>query len=102
MWETCPWGTPAWFMRYGNRLRIENVNGMLKNRGGLKDGWCRVLNNTGNTLGVLVLAVAHNLREEKRYKHRQQQKTACERRPANTETLPDEPPVATQAARGPP
>ena len=89
-------------MRYGNRLQIENVNGMLKSRGGLKDGWNQVLNKTGYNLGALALAVAHNLRERKRYRHRQQQKTACERRPAHTDAVPDEPPILTQAIRGPP
>ena len=75
-YQRIPWGTPAWFMRYGNRMQIENVNGMLKSRRGLQGGWCQVLNKTGYNLGALTLAVAHNLRERKRYRHRQQQKTA--------------------------
>ena len=71
-YQKIPWGTPAWFARYANRNQIENVNGMLQSRGSLKDGWCRILNKTGQTLGVLVLAIAHNLRERRRYRHRQQ------------------------------
>ena len=67
-YQKIPWGTPAWFARYTRRNQIENVNGMLQDRGGLQDGWCRVLNQTGNTLGLLVIAIAHNLRERKRYK----------------------------------
>ena len=101
-YQRIPWGTPAWFMRYRNRNQIENVNGMLKSRGGLKDGWCQVLNKTGYNLGALTLAVAHNLREQKRYRHRQQQKTACQRQPTNTDPVPDEQPILTQATRGPP
>ena len=100
--QRIPWGTPAWFVRYRNRMQIENVNGMLKSRGGLKDGWCQVLNKTGYNLGALTLAVAHNLRERKRYRHRQKQKTACQRPPANTNTVADDPPILTQATRGPP
>ena len=101
-YQRIPWGTRAWLMRYRNRNQIENVNGMLKSRGGLKDGWCQVLNKTGYNLGALALAVAHNLRERKRYRHRQQQKTACQRQPTNTDPVPDDPPILTQAIRGPP
>ena len=101
-YQRIPWGTPAWFMRYGNRMQIENVNGMLKSRRGLQGGWCQVLNKTGYNLGALTLAVAHNLRERKRYRHRQQQKTACQKQPPDTDPAPDELPLLTQATRGPP
>ena len=101
-YQKIPWGTPAWFNRYANRNQIENVNGMLQNRGGLKDGWCRTLNKTGHTLGLLVLAIAHNVRERRRYRHRQQQKAACQRRPAHRQTPPDQLSATPEAARGPP
>ena len=100
-YQRIPWGTPAWFARYARRNQIENVNGMLKDRHGLQDGWCRILNQTGNTLGLLVLAVAHNLRERKRYRHRLQQKTACQR-PVDTEPPADQPETAALTTRGPP
>ena len=100
-YQKIPWGTPAWFARYTRRNQIENVNGMLQDRGGLQDGWCRVLNQTGNTLGLLVIAIAHNLRERKRYKHRQQQKTAHQQ-PADTEPPPDQLSATPETVRGPP
>lgn len=101
-YQRIPWGTPAWFVRYARRNQIENVNGMLKDRHGLQDGWCRILNQTGNTLGLLVLAIAHNLRERKRYRHRLQQKGACQRRPVDTEPPADQPETAAHTIRGPP
>ena len=100
-YQRIPWGTPAWFARYGRRNQIENVNGMIKDRHGLQDGWCRVLNQTGNTLGLLFLAIAHNLRERNRYEHRQQQTTAHQQ-PVDTETPPNQTETAAQAVRGPP
>ena len=39
-YQQLPFGTPAWKTRSSHRLQIENVNGMLKNKGGLEDGWC--------------------------------------------------------------
>jgi hypothetical protein len=100
-YQKIPWGTPAWFARYASRNQIENVNGMVKDRHGLQDGWCRILNQTGNTLGLLTLAIAHNLRERRRYRHRQQQKPAHEQ-PGDTQPPPDQPETSAQTVRGPP
>ncbi len=100
-YQRIPWGTPVWLARYVRRNQIENVNGMIKDRHGLQDGWCRVLNQTGNTLGLLFLAIAHNLRERKRYEHRQQQTTARQQ-PVDTETPPDRTETAAPTVRGPP
>ena len=62
-YQHIPFGTPAWKKRYGGRLQIENLNSLVKNDGGLEDGWCRALGQAAFNFGLLVLLIAHNLRQ---------------------------------------
>ena len=39
-YQLIPYGTTAWKQSYNRRNQIENLNGMLKNKGGLADRWC--------------------------------------------------------------
>ena len=36
---------------------------MIKDKGGLKAGWCRSFGLAAHTIGVLALAIAHNVKE---------------------------------------
>ncbi|MDE0231065.1 MAG: hypothetical protein OXI56_01250 [bacterium] len=62
-YQRIPFGTPAWKKSYGRRMQIENLNSLVKNDGGLKDGWCRALGQAAFNFGLLALLVAHNLRQ---------------------------------------
>ena len=62
-YQHVPFGTPAWKKRYGRRLQIETLNSLVKNDGGLKDGWCRALGQAAHNFGLLALLIAHNLRQ---------------------------------------
>ena len=62
-YQHIPYGTPAWKERYDGRMQIENLNSLVKNDGGLKDGWCRALGQAANNFGLLALLIAHNLRQ---------------------------------------
>ncbi|MDE0233980.1 MAG: hypothetical protein OXM62_03130 [bacterium] len=62
-YQHLPFGTPAWKKRYGGRMQIENLNSLVKNDGGLKDGWCRALGKAAHNFGLLALLLAHNLRQ---------------------------------------
>ena len=102
-YQEVPFGTLAWIIRYYNRLQIENVNGMLKSRRGLKDGWCRAFGLAAHTLGVLALAVAHNIREIRRYNHRKQQNANILNQPSGSDTPPPSAPTNNApTSRGPP
>ena len=56
-----PYGTPAWQKSYSRRNQVENTNSILRNKGGLKDGWCRAFGLAAHTLGNLALTIAYNL-----------------------------------------
>ena len=45
------------------RNSIETRNSMIKDKGGLKAGWCRSFGLAAHTIGVLALAIAHNVKE---------------------------------------
>ena len=62
-YQHIPFGTPAWKKRYGGRMQIENLNSLVKNDRGLKDGWCRALRQAAHNFGLLALLIAHNLRQ---------------------------------------
>ena len=66
-YQHIPYGTPAWHKRYTRRMQIENLNNMFKNNGGLRHGWCRALGAIANNMGLLAIAVAHNLRQAKKH-----------------------------------
>ncbi len=68
-YQHIPFGTPAWKKRYGRRLQIENLNSLVKNDGGLKDGWCRALGQAAHNFGLLALLIAHNLRQPNNFDH---------------------------------
>ena len=44
-------------------MQIENLNSLVKNDGDLEDGWCRALGKAAHNFGLLVLLIAHNLRQ---------------------------------------
>lgn len=77
---------------------------MTKDKGVLKDGWCRAFGLAANNLGLLALAVAHNLREAKAYYENRQQETENGQQPPETDTIPPPgAPITTACTRrGPP
>ena len=64
-YQSIPYGTTAWKKSYGRRNQIENLNGILRNKGGLEDRWCHALGNSARFIGSVMLGVAHLLRETK-------------------------------------
>ena len=68
-YQHIPFGTPAWKKSYGRRLQIENLNSLVKNDGGLEDGWCRALGQAAHNFGLLALLIAHNLRQPNNFDH---------------------------------
>ena len=60
-WQPIPWKTRAWRKRYPRRNQVENVNGMVREDGGLRPAFCRVKGLAAHTLSALALALAHNL-----------------------------------------
>ena len=68
-YQHIPFGTPAWKKRYGGRMQIENLNSLVKNDGGLEDGWCRALGQAAHNFGLLALLIAHNLRQPNNFDH---------------------------------
>ncbi|MCQ3805007.1 MAG: transposase [Acidimicrobiia bacterium] len=62
-YQDIPFGTPAWKRSYGRRNPSEKTISMLKDKGGLKAGWCRSFGLAAHTIGVLALAIAHNVKE---------------------------------------
>ena len=105
-YQHIPYGTPAWKKRYTRRMQIENLNNMVKNDGGLKDGWCRALGVIANNMGLLALTVAHNLRQAKSYLSRKRpaETNGDQQPPPDNATAPPSKPVITNgtAPRGPP
>ena len=98
-YQLIPYGTLAWKQRYNRRMQIENVNNMVKDKGGLKDGWCGAFGLAPNNLGLLALAVAHNLREAKGYEYRKQSIADSGNQPP---TPPSAPARNGPTRRGPP
>ena len=106
-YQLVPYGTPAWKKSYNRRIQIENLNGIVKDRNGLKDGWCRAFGLAAHNLGLLVLLVAHNLRQAKRYLYRcRQQSTESNGQQPLPPTPAATPPSASSrnglTTRGPP
>ena len=71
-YQHIPFGTPAWKKRYGGRMQIENLNSLVKNDGGLEDGWCRALGQAAHNFGLLALLIAHNLRQPNNFDHEEE------------------------------
>ena len=65
-WQPTPWGTRAWKASYHRRLQVENVNSMVKEKGGLDAELCRVRGLGPHTLAVLAVSIAHNLKQAKK------------------------------------
>ena len=83
-YQHIPFGTPAWKKRYGRRMQIENLNSLVKNDGGLKDGWCRALGQAAHNFGLLALLIAHNLRQPNNFDHDNEDATDGEQPPTPT------------------
>ena len=60
-YQKVPFGTTAWKHSYSRRCQVENVNGILKDKGALKAGWCRSRNRAAYALATTLLCFAHNL-----------------------------------------
>ena len=60
-----PFGTTAWKKSYNRRNQIENLNGILRDKGGLGDKWCRALGDGARFLGSIMMCVAYLLGETK-------------------------------------
>ena len=58
---------------------------MIKDKGGLKAGWCRVFGLAAHTLGALALAIAHNVKETIEIEETQTDKPVPPARPKNFE-----------------
>ncbi len=58
--QDIPFGTPAHDKSYGRRNPSEKTISMIKDKGGLKAGWCRSFGLAAHTIGALALAIAHN------------------------------------------
>ena len=83
-YQDIPFGTPAWKKRYGRRMQIENLNSLVKNDGGLKDGWCRALGKAAHNFGLLALLIAHNLRQPNNFDHDNEEEPDREQPPTPT------------------
>ena len=64
-YQSIPYGTTAWKQSYRRRLQIENLNGILRNEGGLEDKWCHSLGLGARFIGSVMMGVAYLLRETK-------------------------------------
>ena len=78
-YQDIPYGTPAWKRSYGRRNPSETTFSMIKDKGGLKAGWCRAFGLAAHTIGTLALAIAHNLKQTIKLERTQTEKPA--RRP---------------------
>ena len=97
-YQHIPFGTPAWHKRYGGRLQIENLNSLVKNDGGLKDGWCRALGQAAFNFGLLALLIAHNLRQPNNFDHDNEEEPDGEQPP--TPTTSPRPSITPNGANG--
>ena len=84
-YQDIPFGTPAWKRSYGRRNPVEKTFSMIKDKGGLKAGWCRVFGLAAHTLGALALAIAHNVKETIEIEETQTDKPVPPARPKNFE-----------------
>ena len=99
-YQHIPFGTPAWKKRYGGRGQIENLNSLVKNDGGLKDGWCRAFGKAAHNFGLLALLIAHNLRQPNNF---DDEEPDGEQPPTPTRACPPSQPTANGlTTRGPP
>ena len=64
-YQAIPYGTTAQEKSYNRRNQIENLNGILRDKGGLEDKWCRALGDAARFVGSLMMGVAFLLRETK-------------------------------------
>ena len=64
-YQSIPYGTTAWKKSYNRRNQIENLNGILRNEGGLDDRWCRALGAGSRFVGSIMMGVAYLLGETK-------------------------------------
>lgn len=103
-YQQIPFGTPAWKKSYARRVQIENLNGIAKDKGGLKNGWCRALGLAAHNLGLLALLAAHNLRQALKHQHRQHPEEENGQQPPPTPTVapPSTPSLNGKTTRGPP
>ena len=84
-YQDIAYGTPAWKQSYGRRNPSEKTFSMIKDKGGLKPGWCRSFGLAAHTLGALALAIAHNLKQTLRVERTQTKKPR--RRPARPKNI---------------
>ena len=80
-YQDIPFGTPAWKRSYGRRNPVEKTFSMIKDKGGLKAGWCRPFGLAAHTIGALALAIAHNLKQTLTVESAQTEKPAPPARP---------------------
>ena len=101
-YQDIPFGTPAHDKSYGRRNPVEKTFSMIKDKGGLKAGWCRSFGLAAHTIGVLALAIAHNLKQTFRVERTQTQKPAAPARPKNFEPTRRNILADSLSARAPP
>ena len=103
-YQHIPFGTPAWKKSYGRRLQIENLNSLVKNDGGLKDGWCRALGQAAFNFGLLALLIAHNLRQPNNFDNEEEKPDSEQPPTPTTSPRPSITPNGTNGLknRGPP
>ncbi len=58
---------------------------MIKDKGALKAGWCRSFGLAAHTIGVLTLAIAHNVKQTLRIERTKTEKPTSSARPENFE-----------------
>ena len=80
-YQDIPFGTPAWKRSYGRRNPSEKTISMIKDKGGLKPGWCRSFGLAAHTIGVLALALAHNVKQTLKIERTQTETPAAPARP---------------------
>ena len=80
-YQDIPYGTPAHGKSYGRRNPVEKTFSMIKDKGALKAGWCRSFGLAAHTIGVLALAIAHNLKQTLGIEETQTEKPAPPARP---------------------
>ena len=64
-YQAIPYGTTAHKKSCGRRNQIENLNGILRNKGGLEDRWCHALGSGARFVGSVMMGVAYLLGETK-------------------------------------
>ena len=84
-YQDIPWGTPAQDKSYGRRNPSEKTISMIKDKGGLKAGWCRSFGLAAHTIGVLALAIAHNVKQTIEIERTRTDKPASSARPKSFE-----------------